>query len=279
MAFKYKSFEGRLVLITGGSSGIGLALARMLASEGARVWLLARHQAKLDAALKSLPSLKGQQHGMVTADVTSWDRVHAAVRRVKEAAGVPDVLINAAGAAHPAYLQETGLRTFHEMMDLNYFGTVNTVQALLPDLLARGSGYIVNFSSLAGFMSIFGYAAYTPSKYAVRGYSDSLRVELKPLGIRVSIVFPPDTDTPGMESENKTKPFETLEVFSSKLESSEHVAQRVLRGMQRGHYVILPGPEANLYYRLMFLAGNGIYPVMDLLLAQARRKKARLERG
>jgi NAD(P)-dependent dehydrogenase (short-subunit alcohol dehydrogenase family) len=71
VAFQYRSLEGRLVLITGGSSGIGLALARMLAGEGARVWLLARHQAKLDAALKSLPSAKGQQHGMLTADVTS----------------------------------------------------------------------------------------------------------------------------------------------------------------------------------------------------------------
>jgi ketoreductase len=98
VAFPYRSYEGRLVLVTGGSSGIGLALARLLAGEGARVWLLARHEAKLEAALKSLPSAKGQQHGMVTADVTSWDRVHAAVRRIQEAAGVPDVLINAAGS-------------------------------------------------------------------------------------------------------------------------------------------------------------------------------------
>lgn len=279
MTESYRTFDGRLVLITGGSSGMGLALARLLAAEGARVWLLARHQQKLQAALESLPAASGQAHGFVTADVTSWDRVHAAARRVREEAGVPDVLINAAGAAHPAYLQDTDLHIFREMMELNYFGSVHTVMALLPDMLARGSGYILNFSSMAGFLSLFGYSAYAPSKYAVRSLSDSLRVELKPQGIRVSIVFPPDTDTPGMEQENKTKPFETLEAFSSKLETAEHVAAQVLRGMKRGRYVILPGFEAKLYYRLMFLAGDFIYPVMDMLLAQARRKKARLERG
>jgi 3-dehydrosphinganine reductase len=279
VAFPYKSYEGRLVLITGGSSGIGLALARLLAGDGARVWLLARHEAGLDAALGSLPSVKGQQHGMVTADVTNWDRVHAAVRRVQEAAGVPDVLINGAGTAHPAYLHETDLQIFREMMELNYFGTVHMVKAVAPLMIERGSGYIVNFSSGAGFLAPFGYAAYTPSKYAVRGFSDSLRLELKPLGVHVSVVFPPDTDTPGFENENKTKPFETLEAFSSRVLPAEQVAGAILRAMKRGQYIILPGAEISLYYRLTFWLGSAVYPLMDSLLAQARRKKARLERG
>jgi 3-dehydrosphinganine reductase len=275
----YNRYDGRLVLITGGSSGMGLALAQLLAAEGARVWLLARHQQKLEAAVESLPKPRGQTHGMVTADVTNWDRVHAAVRRVREAAGVPEVLINAAGAAHPAYLHETTLEIFREMMELNYFGTVHMVKAVVPDMLERGSGYIVNFSSGAGFLAPFGYAAYVPSKYAVRGLSDSLRLELKPMGIRLSIVFPPDTDTPGMENENKTKPYETLEAFSSKLLPADQVAQAVLKGMKRGRYAILPGGEIGLYYRLTYWLGDAIYPLMDLMLAQARRKKERSARG
>lgn len=279
MAFPYKSYEGRLVLITGGSSGIGLALARMLASEGARVWLLARHRANLEAALQSLPPARGGSHGMVTADVTNWDRVHAAVRRVQEAAGVPDVLINAAGSAHPAYLQDTDLQVFRGMMELNYFGTVHMVKAVSTSMIERGSGYIVNFSSGAGFLAPFGYAAYAPSKYAVRGFSDSLRLELKPLGLRVSVVFPPDTDTPGFENENRTKPYETLEAFSSKVLPAEQVARAILRSMKRGQYIILPGAEISLYYRLTFWLGSAVYPLMDSLLAQARRKKARMEKG
>jgi 3-dehydrosphinganine reductase len=269
-----KSFDGQLAIITGGSSGMGLSLAKLLVQEGAHVWLVARRKDVLEEAQKTLLSLSSDRRVEIfSADVTDSKQAQAAVDHIIQAAGVPDLLINVAGASHPGYLQETTLSTYHEMMDLNYFGTVHMVQALLPKMIARGSGYIVNFSSMAGFMAPFGYAAYVPSKYAVRGFSDSLRLELKPLGIRVSVVFPPDTDTPGMANENKTKPYETLEAFSSKLESADDVAKSVLRGMKRGQYVILPGSEAALYYRLVPLVGNAIYSIFDMLLAQARKKK------
>jgi 3-dehydrosphinganine reductase len=273
MSNSSNSYQGRLALVTGGSSGIGLALARLLAGEGANVWLVARHMDKLQAACGSLATSTGQKHGVYAADVTEPDQVRAAIEHVKRQAGVPDLLINCAGASHPGYIQEIPIEVFHEMMDLNYFGTLYTVKSLLPDLLERGSGHIVNVSSMAGFMSVFGYSAYGPSKYAVRALSDVLRLETQPLGIRVSVVFPPDTDTPGMVNENKTKPFETTEAFSSKLESAEAVAKAILSGMKRGQYVILPGFEAGLYYRLVFLVGNAIYPILDMVLAQARRKK------
>ena len=266
-------FNGRLVLITGGSSGMGLALARLLAKEGANVWLMARRKDALETACKSLWNSNGQKHGFISADVTDWEQVQAAVVHITREAGVPDVLVNVAGAAHPGYVQELPLETFHEMMDLNYFGTVHMVKALLPAMLERGSGYIVNFSSGAGFLAPFGYANYVPSKYAVRGFSDSLRLELKPQGIRVSIVFPPDTDTPGLATENRTKPYETLEAFSSEVVSAEAVAKDTLKGMHRGQYTILPGFEISLYYRLVFLLGNAIYPILDFTLAQARKKK------
>ncbi len=275
MAAHHNAFEGRLALITGGSSGIGLALARQLVGEGAQVWILARHKEGLQSALNSIASVNGSRPGMLAADVTDWKLVQAAVKRLTDEAGVPDILVNCAGASHPGYVQGTALDTFREMMDLNYFGTVHMVQAVLPSMLSRGSGYIVNFSSMAGFLAPFGYAAYVPSKYAVRGYSDSLRLELKPLGIDVSVVFPPDTDTPGMANENKTKPYETREAFSSSLAPADAVAKGVVRGMKRRQYVILPSLEASLTYRLMFMMGNGIYPIFDLLLGQARRKKAK----
>jgi 3-dehydrosphinganine reductase len=279
MAKSNGSFQGKTALITGGSTGIGLALARLLAASGANVWLLARHADVLERAAASLPSMNGQRHGYIVGDVTNRDQVQAAVQKMKQQAGVPDVLINCAGAAHPAYIQDTPLEVFHDMMHLNYLGIVHMVKAWLPDLIERGSGYIVNFASMAGYMAVYGYAAYTPSKYAVRGFSDSLRLELKPLGIQVSVVFPPDTDTPGMVNENKTKPYETKEAFSSKLESPDDVAKRVLKAMARRQYVILPGFEAALYYRLMFLLGNAIYPVMDSILAGAVSKKKKLQEG
>jgi 3-dehydrosphinganine reductase len=279
MATKRSPFDGKLALVTGGSSGIGLALARLLAADGARVWILARRPAQLQAALSSLASANGNKPGMLAADVTKLDQVQSAVERLKQEAGVPDLLINAVGGSRPGYLQDTGLDVYRQMMELNYFGTVQMVQAWLPDMLKRRSGHIVNFASIAAFWAPFGYVAYAPAKFAVRGFSDALRLEVKPLGLRVSLVYPPDTDTPGMENENKTKPFETHEAFSTKLVSPHKVAQAILRSLKRRQYVILPGFEADLYYRLMYLVGNGIYPIFDMMLDQAQRKKAKVKGG
>jgi 3-dehydrosphinganine reductase len=174
MADFNNSFQGRLALITGGSSGLGLALANQLAAQGANVWLIARRKDVLERAYKGLPAATGQHHGMISADVTDRAQVQSAVAEVIREAGLPDLLINCAGTAHPGYVQELPLEVFHEMMDLDYFGTVNMVKALLPGMLERGSGHIVNISSAAGFLAPFGYSAYGPAKYAVRGFSDIL---------------------------------------------------------------------------------------------------------
>jgi len=273
MAALKDSFQGRLALITGGSSGLGLALANLLAAQGANVWLIARRKDVLENAYKGLPTASGQRHGRIVADVTDWGQVQAAVASVTREAGLPDLLINCAGTSHPGYVQEIPLEVFHQMMDIDYFGTVNMVKALLPGMLERDSGHILNISSAAGFLAPFGYSAYSPAKYAVRGFSDVLRLELKPLGVRVSVAFPPDMDTPGMVTENKTKPYETTEAFSSSLVSAESVAKEILNGVRRGKYIILPGLETKLYYYLMFVVGNAIYPILDGMLAQARRKK------
>ena len=273
MAALKDTFQGRLALITGGSSGLGLALANLLAAQGANVWLIARRKDVLENALKGLPTTSGQRHGKIVADVSDWGQVQTAVANVTRDAGVPDLLINCAGSSHPGYVQEIPLDVFHQMMDIDYFGTVNMVKALLPAMLERGSGHIINISSAAGFLAPFGYSAYSPAKYAVRGFSDVLRLELKPLGVRVSVAFPPDMDTPGMVTENKTKPYETTEAFSSSLVSAESVAKDILNGVKHGQYIILPGLETKMYYYLMFVVGNAIYPILDGMLAQARRKK------
>jgi 3-dehydrosphinganine reductase len=227
----------------------------------------------LENAYKGLPTASGQHHGKIVADVSDWSQVKTAVENVERDAGVPDLLINCAGSSHPGYVQEIPIDVFHQMMDIDYFGTVNMVKALLPGMLERGSGHIVNISSISGFLAPFGYSAYGPAKFAVRGFSDILRLELKPLGVRVSVAFPPDMDTPGMVTENKTKPYETIEAFSTSLVQAEPVAKEILNGVRHGRYIILPGLETKLYYYLMFVVGNAIYPILDGMLAEARRKK------
>ncbi len=267
-------FRDRFVLITGGSSGIGLALAKLLMADGARVWLLARGKEKLEAANRELPFSTDHRKGILPADVSDPKQVQSTVDYVIREVGVPDILINSAGVTHPGYIQEIPLEIFHQLMEINYFGMVHMVKALLPHMLKRGSGHIVNISSSAGFLGVFGYSAYGATKYAVRGFSDVLRAEVKPLGLRVSIVFPPDTDTPQLAYENKFKPAETRALSGNAgVLSAESVARSILEGVSRNRYVIVPGFENKVLYRLSGLLGNGVYPIMDSMVAQARRKK------
>jgi len=271
MANVEASFPYKVALVTGGSSGIGLALARRLAAQGVRVWLLARRRKVLEAALASLEGAAGKC-GMVVADVADWRQVQAAAIRVESEAGLPDLVINSAGVTHPGYVQDIPLDVFRQMMEINYLGTVHTVKALLPGMIARGSGHIVNIASAAAFLGIFGYTAYGASKYAVRGFSDTLRAEVKPLGLRVSIAFPPDTDTPQLAYENRFKPPETRALAGKAgVLSADRVADEILRGVRRGRYVILPGLQNKVLYRLSSLLGNAIFPLMDWMVTNARR--------
>ncbi|MBA4380889.1 MAG: short-chain dehydrogenase, partial [Anaerolinea sp.] len=188
-------------------------------------------------------------------------------------AGLPDLVINSAGVTQPGYVQDLDLSVFRQMMEINYFGTVHVVKAVLPGMMARGCGHIVNISSVAGFAGVFGYSAYGASKYAVRGLSDVLRAELKPQGIRVSVVFPPDTDTPQLAYDKLFQPPETKVLNAkAKMLSADEVAEAILRGVRQNKYIILPGADTKFFYHLNNLLGNGIYPLMDWWVSDARRK-------
>ena len=272
-----RTFADKSVLITGGSSGIGLALARQLVVQGAHVCILARDVQKLENARQQLETLRvnaQQRIAVLAADVADNASLSPVLSNWIAADGVPDILINSAGVARPGYFEELTEEIFRWMMDVNYHGTVNTIRCVLPGMIARKSGQIINFSSIAGVIGVFGYTAYGGSKYAVRGFSDALRAEMKPKGIRVSIVFPPDTDTPQLAWEDQFKPFETRSISgTAKPISADKVAAAVLKAAARGKYAIAPGFEAGYMYFAGTRLGGLIYPIMDAMVRSAQKKK------
>ena len=268
-------WQDKVALVTGGSSGIGLATARQLAEEGASVWILGRRQGLLDAAMSGTDGGRSRFCGAIRADVADWEQVQAAVEQVAEAAGTPDLLINSAGVTRPGYFQDLDLEIFRDMMEINYFGAVHLVKAVLPGMLARQSGTIVNISSRAGHLGMFGYTAYSGSKFALAGFSDALRLELKATEIQLSIVLPPDTDTPQLVYDKQYQPKEASEVIRmAGVMQPEEVAKILLRETARGRYMILPGLESQFWYRVISLGeGLGIlYPVLDWLFRRAQKK-------
>jgi 3-dehydrosphinganine reductase len=274
-------FFGKKALITGGSSGIGLALARQLAACGASVWLVARTEAKLEAARKELQAAAvdpSQKVGFTPADVAVESQARAAAEQATRALGQLDLLINNAGTSHPGYFLEMDTKIFRETMETNYFGTLNMTRAVVPDMITRGKGHIVNVSSAAAYLALFGYSSYAPSKWAVRGLSDVLRYELKPRGIRVTLAMPPDTDTPSLAREKTIRPKE-LDIISSTgtVYSPEKVARDILSGVERNRYIVITGMDTMLFYWLTNILGPLQYPVIDLIVADAIQKRKQAE--
>ena len=270
-------YQNKTALITGGSSGIGLALASRLLEFGASVTLLARNQQKLDNAKSSLLSVNENfVVNTITADVTEVDSLHKSLSVYQAQHGTPDILINSAGVARPGYVEELPLEVYRWTMDIDYHGTVNMVKLFLPGMLERGSGHIINISSMAGIVGVFGYTAYSGAKFAVKGFSDVLRSELKPRGIKVSVVFPPDTNTPQLAWEDQFKPEETRIISgTSKPISADEVANWALKQAAKGKYAIVPGTEAKLLYLLATRLGDWVYPILDLMVKDAIRKKSK----
>jgi 3-dehydrosphinganine reductase len=244
------AFRGRRALVTGGSSGIGRAIALQLARSGAHVAILARGEAALAgvrAELEAVPRSDPRTFCAVPCDVADPAQCGAAVDAAIGALGGLDLVVNNAGVAHAERFADTPLDVFRRMLEVNFLGTVHVTRAALPTLRAQRRGHVANVSSLAGLIAIYGYAAYAPSKFAVTAFSEVLRQELRPHGIGVSVCFPPDTDTPQLAAENRTKPPETRALAgNAALLAPETVAAALLEGVARGRFWIVPGRSARL---------------------------------
>ena len=182
-------FANQVVLITGASSGIGQCLAIDFAKRGAVVIGCGRSQERFTQTLIDVRRASPSST-MIRCDVGDRQNVQLMVTRVLADFGKIDILINNAGVGMRKSFAETDLDTVEEILRTNYLGTVYCTHAVLPSMLAQGSGHIVNISSVAGYMGILNMAGYCASKFAMNGFSESLYHELKPRGIQVTIVCP-----------------------------------------------------------------------------------------
>ena len=183
------SFEGRTVLLTGGSRGLGLVLARQFLREGARVILCAREEVELARARDELESAGGEVLAL-PCDVSDRVQVEALVAQVHERFGAVDVLVNNAGIIQVGPLESMTEEDFDEAMDVHFWAPLYTTLAVLPEMKRRGWGRIVNISSIGGKVSIPHLVPYSASKFALVGLSDGLRAELAQDGILVTTVCP-----------------------------------------------------------------------------------------
>lgn len=259
-------FRNKHVVIPGGSEGLGKALAIHLVELGAQVTILSRNQNKLQAVMdlvnESNSPLKGKL-SVVVADVTNPQDISNAMAQL----GHIDVLIPCAGASLTGKWTERSLNDHRQAMDLNYFGTVHCIHAVLPQMIQRKSGIVCLIGSALSLTSYIGYAAYSPTKYALRGLADTLRNELLPYNISMHIAYPGNMQTAGFDCEQETKPAETKSIESSgSVYLPREVAKSVLKSIGRGEYNIYCGaPDVMLLGVLANGLSPRVYPILDLM--------------
>ena len=240
-------------LITGGSSGIGQELACKLAAKGYSISLIARREGRLKEAAADVTQYftSPEQRAVIhPADVARSTEAENAVEAAIADLGPPDLVVTSAGIAVPGHFSELPVDAFERSMAVNYFGSLYTVRAALPSMRARQSGRLLFISSGAGLMGIFGYTTYSPTKFALKGLAECLRAELKRDDVRVSIAYPPDTDTPMLAEENRTKPEETKLITGVvKTWNATAVADSIMEGIARGKFAITPGAALTLMNR------------------------------
>ncbi|WP_082865522.1 SDR family NAD(P)-dependent oxidoreductase [Paenibacillus crassostreae] len=218
--------KDKVIVITGASSGIGALAAKFLSDQGAIPVLTARSLDKLKSVGAQLTGV----HDLIMMDVTKQEQVQQVMKQIIDRYGRIDILLNNAGFGKFDSILEMPVDEFSDMMDVNYMGTVRCTKAVLPFMLERGEGQIVNVASMAAKIGTARSTSYTATKHAVYGFSNSLRQELRGTGITVSTVNPGPIDTPFFElADPSGKYLSNINWFIMK---PEYVAHKMIRLMK-----------------------------------------------
>jgi 3-dehydrosphinganine reductase len=277
---RQQPFSGQTLLVCGGSKGIGKETAKEIVRLGGNVGVVARDRKALEEASREIEAARASQTQFVetiVCDATDMGKLKPLMEDFIAKHGLPDVLVNNVGYAKPDYIQNMTLDDFKDNMDTNYYGQLVPTLILLPHFMEAKQGHIAFVSSLGAIIGIIGYSAYTPTKAALIGLSETLRHELKPYNIDISILYPPDTDTPGFEIENISKPPETAILSeTANLYTAEKVAEIFVEGLIKRKLTIIFG-EAKLFRILYRHMPWLVHIFVDSDLQKARKKLENLE--
>ncbi len=255
---------------------MGLATAKQLAARGMRVVIVSRDPAKLAAAHEQIANVAshGSYVASFSADLSNWEATEAVFGRITSEFGVPDVLVNSAGVIYPGEFVSMPLSDFEINMTCGYWSVVYPCRAAAPLMAERGSGHIINVSSVAGFLGIYGYTGYSSAKFAVVGFSEALRFEMRPAGVRVSCICPPDTETPALALEHTMRPHET-DVIAGNIKPipAEKVAEAIVASIGRDRFMVIPDALSAFYFRL-----KGLLPEVFQAIVDGDVRKARAAR-
>lgn len=240
-----KNFLNKVVLITGASSGIGRAVAKAFAAEGATLMLAARDQSQLFEAALACREL-GVRCEAVPTDIQNYSQVQVLVEKTIKLFGSIDVLVNNAGVGKLGLFHLQKWDEINQTLLTNQQGTLAVTHTALPHMIAHGSGTIVNVSSVLGKRAFPGMAAYCATKFALWGFSDSLRLELKPYGIQVCHFCPTTTET---EFQRKAG----IKI-SGRADSAEKVAQALLKAVRQKKAEYIMSFTERLLIKALFVA-------------------------
>jgi NAD(P)-dependent dehydrogenase (short-subunit alcohol dehydrogenase family) len=246
-----RTVTGRKCLVTGAASGIGRATAIAVAARGGRVFLTDIDAAGLEATAAQITAGGGTVEHAQALDISD----HAAVVRMAEEIhavhGSLDVVMNVAGISIWGAVENLQHEQWRRLVDVNLMGPVHVIECFVPPMIAAGrGGHLVNVSSAAGLFGLPWHAAYSATKFGLRGISEVLRFDLRRHGIDVHLVCPGGVDTPlvgtvviaGVDKDDP-RMRRMVKRFQAHAESPEHVARAILRGLERGRYLVFTSPD------------------------------------
>jgi short-subunit dehydrogenase len=216
-------FADQIAIVTGASSGIGRALAKVLAADGCKVGLVARRRDQLESLAAEIAAAGGTA-AVGVADVSDREQTLAAIAELSARLGPVDLLIANAGVGAPTLLNPFNVADVEKMFRVNVFGVVYALEAVLPDMLKRGRGHVAAVSSLAAYKGLPGESGYSSSKAAVNNYMEGLRIQLRNRGIAVTTICPGFVKTPMTEVNDFKMPW---------LLEADDAARRIVRALKR----------------------------------------------